>query len=117
MGPEPLPSSVPRYPAPTELALRQAYMLQPAAERAPQAEDDDSALTLSDLLNMVLKHKWTLLLVVLVTTTIAGINTFLQRPTYRPPPCCRSNARRPASSTSRAAAPTSTSSPSTSTSV
>jgi capsular exopolysaccharide synthesis family protein len=58
-------------------------MLQTAAERTTEAQDDDSALTLSDLLGMVLKHKWTLLMVVLVTTTIAGINTFLQRPTYR----------------------------------
>jgi capsular exopolysaccharide synthesis family protein len=58
-------------------------MLQTAVERTTEAQDDDSALTLSDLLGMVLKHKWTLLMVVLVTTTIAGINTFLQRPTYR----------------------------------
>jgi capsular exopolysaccharide synthesis family protein len=57
-------------------------MLQTSLDRQPDG-DDDSAVTLSDLLGMVLKHKWTLLMVVLVTTTIAGINTFLQRPTYR----------------------------------
>jgi succinoglycan biosynthesis transport protein ExoP len=67
---------------PHELALRQPYMLQ-SVERQSNDEDDASALTLTDLLGMVLKHKWTLLLVVLVATGIAGINTFLLRPTYR----------------------------------
>jgi len=67
----------------TELALRQPYMLQTTLERQSEDEEDASALTLSDLLGMILKHKWTLLLVVLVSTSIAGINTFLLRPTYR----------------------------------
>src|SRR5213082_1783272 len=83
MGPETLPSQLSNHPRATELALRHPYMLQSALERQPDPEDDDSALTLSDLLGMIIKHKWTLLLVVIVTTTIAGINTFLQRPTYR----------------------------------
>lgn len=83
MGHEALPSQLsPHAAPPTELALRHPYMLQPAFDRAAEGEDD-SALTLSDLLGMILKHKWTLLMVVLVTTTMAGINTFLQRPTYR----------------------------------
>jgi succinoglycan biosynthesis transport protein ExoP len=68
---------------PSELALRQPYLLQTAFERQSDDEEDASALTLSDLLGMVLKHKWTLLLVVLVATGIAGINTFLLKPTYR----------------------------------
>jgi polysaccharide biosynthesis transport protein len=68
---------------PNELALRQPYLLQTSLDRQADNEDDASALTLSDLLGMVLKHKWTLLLVVLVATGIAGINTFLLRPTYR----------------------------------
>lgn len=68
---------------PNELALRQPYLLQTAIDRHADDEDDASALTLSDLLGMVLKHKWTLLLVILVATGIAGINTFLLRPTYR----------------------------------
>jgi len=67
----------------TELALRQPYMLQTALDRHNEDEEDGSALTLSDLLGMILKHKWTLLLVILVSTGIAGINTFLLRPTYR----------------------------------
>lgn len=67
----------------TELALRQPYMLQTSFGRHAEDEEDASALTLSDLLGMILKHKWTLLLVVLFAITIAGINTFLLRPTYR----------------------------------
>jgi polysaccharide biosynthesis transport protein len=72
-----------QQPRQTELALRQPYMLQSSFERQAEDEDDASALTLSDLLGMILKHKWTLLLVILVSTGIAGINTFLIRPTYR----------------------------------
>jgi succinoglycan biosynthesis transport protein ExoP len=75
------PQLLPRPPG--ELALRQPYMLQTALARQADEDDDASALTLSDLLGMVLKHKWTLLLVMLVSTGIAGINTFLLRPTYR----------------------------------
>ncbi len=70
-------------PVATDLALRHPYMLQTATERQADDQDDASALTLSDLLGMVLKHKWTLLLVMIVSTGIAGINTFLLRPTYR----------------------------------
>jgi succinoglycan biosynthesis transport protein ExoP len=68
---------------PHELAVRQPYLLQTAIDRQGEDEDDASALTLSDLLGIVLKHKWTLLLVILVATGIAGVNTFLLRPTYR----------------------------------
>ncbi|MBG9389051.1 GumC family protein [Caenimonas aquaedulcis] len=81
MAHETIPS--PLTHRPTELALRHPYMLQSPMERQAEEEDDASALTLTDLLGMILKHKWTLLLVVLVSTGIAGINTFLLRPTYR----------------------------------
>ena len=83
MAPDTLPSHLANPPNVTELALRHPYMLQTALERETESDDDGSALTLGDLVAMVIKHKWTLLLVVLVATTIAGINTFLQRPTYR----------------------------------
>jgi succinoglycan biosynthesis transport protein ExoP len=82
MAPDNLPSQLPR-PGGTDLALRHPYLVQTALDRQGEDEDDASALTLNDLLGMVLKHKWTLLLVVLVSTGIAGINTFLLRPTYR----------------------------------
>src|SRR5438105_2742200 len=82
MAPDTLPAQMAQRHA-TELALRQPYMLQTSVERQTEDEEDASALTLSDLLGMILKHKWTLLLVILVSTGIAGINTFLLRPTYR----------------------------------
>jgi polysaccharide biosynthesis transport protein len=82
MAPDTLPAQLAQR-HPTELALRQPYLLQTSLERQSDDENDASALTLSDLLGMVLKHKWTLLLVILVSTGIAGINTFLLRPTYR----------------------------------
>jgi polysaccharide biosynthesis transport protein len=82
MTPDIARTSVP-HGHPHELALQKPYLLQTALDRQMDDEDDASALTLSDLLGMVLKHKWTLLLVVLVATGIAGINTFLLRPTYR----------------------------------
>ncbi len=76
--PAPLPKA-----APSELALRQPYMLQTSLERQAEDDADEGALTLSDLLNIILKHKWTLLLVVLLATAVAGIQTFLLQPTYR----------------------------------
>lgn len=80
--PDTLPASIaPKRP--TELALRQPYLLQTSFQRQSEDEEDASALTLSDLLGMVLKHRWTLLLVVMLAVAIAGINTFLLRPTYR----------------------------------
>ncbi|MES3001704.1 MAG: polysaccharide biosynthesis tyrosine autokinase [Pseudomonadota bacterium] len=81
MAPDTLPAQLSHRQS--ELALRQPYMLQTTLERQSEDDNDASALTLSDLLGMVLKHKWTLLLVILVSTGIAGINTFLLRPTYR----------------------------------
>ena len=81
MAPETLPSHL-SHP-PTELALRNPYVLQTMLDRGGHEGEDDSALTLSDLVGMVIKHKWTLVLVVAVATTIAAVNTFLQRPTYR----------------------------------
>jgi polysaccharide biosynthesis transport protein len=82
MAPDTLPAQMAQRHA-TELALRQPYMLQTTVDRQSEDEEDASALTLSDLLGMILKHKWTLLLVIIVSTGIAGINTFLLRPTYR----------------------------------
>ncbi|MRD46851.1 polysaccharide biosynthesis tyrosine autokinase [Caenimonas koreensis DSM 17982] len=74
---------VAQRPPSSELALRQPYLLQTAIARQQEEEDEANALTLADLLQMVLKHKWTLLLVILISVSIAGVNTFLLRPTYR----------------------------------
>src|ERR1700741_4526720 len=75
------PPLAPRHPG--ELALRQPYMLQTTLGRQQEDEDEASALSLTDLLQLILKHKWTLLLVILLSTGIAGINTFLLRPPHR----------------------------------
>jgi polysaccharide biosynthesis transport protein len=82
MAPDTIPASLAQR-HPHELALRQPYLLQTAIGHQTEEEDNASALTLGDLLGMVLKHKWTLLLVILISTGIAGVNTFLLRPTYR----------------------------------
>ncbi len=68
--------------AQTDLALRQPYLPQPWQQRPPE-DDDEHSLSLQDLLQIVSKHKWTLLVVVLLSLVISGVNTFLSRPVYR----------------------------------
>jgi capsular exopolysaccharide synthesis family protein len=80
--PDTIPSALAARNHPSEIALRQAYLPQPWQQR-PSEDDDESALSLHDLLQIVLKHKWTLLVVLLMSVVIAGINTFLSRPIYR----------------------------------
>ncbi|MES2937406.1 MAG: polysaccharide biosynthesis tyrosine autokinase [Pseudomonadota bacterium] len=76
-----LPSALPGR-AQTDLALRQAYLPQPWQQRPPE-DEDESSLSLHDLLQIVYKHKWTLLVVLLLSVVISGVNTFLSRPIYR----------------------------------
>ncbi|HVE52346.1 MAG TPA: polysaccharide biosynthesis tyrosine autokinase, partial [Ramlibacter sp.] len=67
-----------------ELALRQSYQLQTGL--APRTEEDqggDDSLTLTDIGRIILKHKWTLLLVIALACGIAAIRTFLSTPVYR----------------------------------
>jgi polysaccharide biosynthesis transport protein len=78
-----IPSPLPNAGAGTALALRQPYMLQTGLERALEDESDENALTLADLLHIVMKHKWTLLLVMMLSLGVAAVHTFLLRPTYR----------------------------------
>lgn len=82
MAPDKLPSSLQHPPGHGELTLRQPFMLQQVADGVAP-DDDGAALTLGDLLAIVIKHKWTLLLVLALSVAVAAINTFLQRPTYR----------------------------------
>lgn len=67
-----------------ELALRQPSQLQIGglARQDDEAGGDDS-LTLTDIWRIVLKHKWTLLLVILLAAAAATIRTFLSTPVYR----------------------------------
>lgn len=72
----------PATPRQTAVALRHSYQLQTAVGTG---EDDggSDALHLVDLLRIVLKHKWTLLAVVLVAGMFSGVRTLLQTPIYR----------------------------------
>ena len=65
------------------LALRQPYRLQTAIERQQEEQVTDESLTLTDLLRIVLKHKWTLLTVILLACAVAAVRTFLSTPIYR----------------------------------
>ncbi|MDB5753510.1 MAG: lipopolysaccharide biosynthesis [Ramlibacter sp.] len=67
-----------------ELALRQAFQMQAGAlARHEEEQAGDDSLTLTDIGRIVLKHKWTLLLVVLLACAVAAVRTFLSTPVYR----------------------------------
>ena len=65
------------------VALRQPYRLQTAMERQHEEQITDESLTLTDLLRIVLKHKWTLLTVIVLACSVAAVRTFLSTPIYR----------------------------------
>ena len=65
------------------VALRQPYRLQTAFDRQQEEQVTDESLTLTDLLRIVLKHKWTLLIVIFLACSIAAVRTFLSTPIYR----------------------------------
>jgi polysaccharide biosynthesis transport protein len=67
----------------TAVALHQPYRLQTAIERQNEEQAADESLTLSDLLRIVLKHKWILLTVIVLACAVAAIRTFLSTPLYR----------------------------------
>ena len=59
-----------------ELALRQQYQLQPGMARAEEEQVGDDSLTLTDIGRIILKHKWTLLLVIALACAVAAIASF-----------------------------------------
>jgi succinoglycan biosynthesis transport protein ExoP len=65
------------------LALHQPYRLQTALERQQEEQVTDESLTLTDLIRIVLKHKWTLLIVIFLACSVAAVRTFLSTPIYR----------------------------------
>jgi polysaccharide biosynthesis transport protein len=80
-----LPSALQR-PTPgrnAAIALQQAYGLQVAVEGGTNSDVLSDTLTLTDLLRIILKHKWTLLLVLLVAAGASTIRTLLSTPIYR----------------------------------
>jgi len=70
-------------PLNTAVALHQPYRLQTALERQHEEQAADDSLTLTDLLRIVLKHKWILLTVILLACAAAVIRSFLATPLYR----------------------------------
>jgi succinoglycan biosynthesis transport protein ExoP len=78
-----LPAALERAPrgATTSVTLRGPYEVQLASEASIHATRD--TLTPTDLLRIILKHKWTLLLVLLVAAGVAVVRTLLSTPTYR----------------------------------
>lgn len=67
-----------------ELAVRQSYQLQTGVISRPEEEHvADDSLTLRDIGRILLKHKWTLLLIVALACAVAAIRTFLSTPIYR----------------------------------
>lgn len=66
-----------------ELTVRQPYQLQVGTVRGEEEALGDDSLTLTDIVRIVLKHKWTLLVVIALAMTAAVIRTFLSTPVYR----------------------------------
>jgi polysaccharide biosynthesis transport protein len=66
-----------------ELTLRAPHQLQMGSTAAEQEQVADDSLTLTDIARIVLKHKWTLLMVIALACAVAAIRTFLSTPIYR----------------------------------
>lgn len=66
-----------------ELAVRQAYQLQTGLLRPEEEHVADDSLTLTDIGRIILKHKWTLLVVIAITCFAAIVRTLLSTPIYR----------------------------------
>jgi succinoglycan biosynthesis transport protein ExoP len=67
----------------TTLTLRHPYQLHTALERQKEEDENSDSLHLTELLRIVLKHKWTLLAVVLLAASVAAVRTLLATPVYR----------------------------------
>jgi len=72
-----------RAPGMTELAVRQPYYLSTAISEQSQDAPTDDSLTLTTLLRILYKHKWVLLLVMVLSAAVAGVRTLLSTPVYR----------------------------------
>jgi succinoglycan biosynthesis transport protein ExoP len=66
-----------------ELAVRHPHQVQAHVPRAEEEHAPDDSLTLTDLGRILLKHKWTLLLVVVLCCSAAAVRAFLSTPVYR----------------------------------
>lgn len=66
-----------------ELTVRQPYQLQTGYARTEEEPLGDDSITLTDIGRIILKHKWTLLVVLLLACLAAGVRTLLSTPIYR----------------------------------
>jgi capsular exopolysaccharide synthesis family protein len=66
-----------------EIALRQSHQLTTALGRQEEEQHADDSLTLTDIGRILLKHKWTLLVVIVAAGCAAAVRTFLSTPIYR----------------------------------
>ena len=66
-----------------EIAVREAYELQVGYGRPEDESLAADSLTLKDLGRIILKYKWTLLLVIGLSLMAAAVKTFLSTPVYR----------------------------------
>lgn len=80
---QPLHDAAPDEPPNTAVALHHPYRLQTALEHQNEEKATDDSLSLTDLLRIILKHKWTLLLVMVLACGVAAVRTFLSTPVYR----------------------------------
>ena len=67
----------------TAVALHHPYELQIGTDNSGTEDASNNSLTLTDLLRIVLKHKWTLLAVLVVAGSISVVRTLLSTPIYR----------------------------------
>ena len=65
------------------LALRDAYLLQPAGMRGGADELSDDGFDLKDLLRVLLKHKWALVSAALIGLAVASVDGLTRTPMYR----------------------------------
>lgn len=70
-------------PVQGEVAVREAYELQVGYGRVEEEPLGGDSLTLKDLGRIILKYKWTLLLVIGLCLMAAAVKTFLSTPVYR----------------------------------
>lgn len=76
-----LPPALQRVSPETALALPRSYELQLGNDAPGEGQDD--ALSLKDLLRIVIKHKWKLLAIILLACGMAAVRTLLSTPVYR----------------------------------
>jgi capsular exopolysaccharide synthesis family protein len=66
-----------------ELMVRQPYQLQTGVLRPDEEHLAERSLTLTDFIRIIIKHKWTLVLVIALTCAVTLVRALLSTPIYR----------------------------------